>query len=50
MIMIPLNARRLLRAVLSAGSPNFSSHSSRQITYKDKKVRAVLMLPSVDLE
>lgn len=44
-IMIPLHARRLLRAVLSAGSQHFSSFSPTQITYAEREVKAVLMLP-----
>lgn len=47
MIMILLHARWLLRAVLSAGSQHFSSHSPRQITYKER-VKAMLKLASVD--
>lgn len=50
MIMILLHARRLLGAVLSTGSQHFSSRSPRQITYKEREVKAVLMLASVDLE
>lgn len=34
-IMILLHARRLLRAVLSAGSQHFSSFSPTQITYAE---------------
>lgn len=43
--MILLHARRLLRAVLSAGSQHFSSFSPTQITYAEREVKAVLMLP-----
>lgn len=49
MIMILLKARQLLRAVLSTSSQHFSDHSSRQITFKEREVVAVLILAGVDL-
>lgn len=47
--MIPPHDRRLLRAVLSAGSQHFSSRSSRQITSTGRGVKAVLIVASMNL-